>query len=331
MEYWWIHQSSRATNQIHWSTSPNGETQRKDVIPHYGSWNRRHYTRLPMAFHIWTKFLMERWSHWHNPITRHYQIAQLAHTHSTHYYLINSDRKDSNRRSKTKDCWYPHRRKSNWIYCNRFSNQSRTVHQKGQSTREIPTTPSHVQWRSSATLPSQKTMGSRHWSETEYPKYHWLQSVPFDTQEEDKALVAFLEEQGILYHQYPLTCHHSSLWKRKMANSDQSRITESWTNIPSKIVIPFHLSLTLSVRCKTHTSSPNSMYDGDIITSGLRQVMKRKWHLKPDMVFSNHGSCSLVWQIHPAPFRPWWIRYSKISNSGSSWRVLISSSTWTTS
>ena len=151
-----------------------GKHEEKNVIPYHWSRDRRCHIGLPLALHIWTEILLEGWSHWHNPITSHNQITQLAYAHLMPYYPIDTDRKNSNRRGKTEDLWHPHRRKSNWIHRNWLSNQSRAIHRKSQGTGKIPKTSPCIQWRSSTTLPSEEAMGSRYWSETRHSKHHWL-------------------------------------------------------------------------------------------------------------------------------------------------------------
>jgi len=117
------------------------------------------------------------------------------------------------------------------------------------------------------------------------------------TQEEDKALVAFLEEQLKKGYIVPSISPYASPFFFVKKKDSKLRLVQDYRKLNEYTIqnrIPFHLSLTLSVKCRMHTSSPSLMYDGDTITSKSKWVMKRKQHSRPDMVFLNHGLCSLA-------------------------------------
>jgi len=50
-------------------------------------------------------------------------------------------------------------------------------------------------------------------------------------------------------------------------------------------------------------SSPNWMYDGDIIMFESKREMNEKWHLRPIKGYMNQGSCSSDSPIHQALFK----------------------------
>ncbi len=154
------------------------------------------------------------------------------------------------------------------------------------------------------------------------------------TQEEDKVLVAFLEEQLKKGYIVPsISPYASPFFFVKKKDSKLQLVRDYWKlneyTIRNWYPLPFIPDLISQVQ-DAYIFTKFDVRWG-IITSGSKQEMKRKRHLRPNMVFLNQGSCSLVWLIHWVPSRPWWIKSSRISNSASLRREPVSLSTWTTS
>ena len=96
----------------------------------------------------------------------------------------------------------------------------------------------------------------------------------------------------------------SSLLKRKMGSSDQSRTIGTSTSGPFPINICFHSFPSSFIRSLGNGGLQSLRYDGDTITPASKKAMNGRPPSKPAMDFSNQPSCSLGLLIPPPPFKP---------------------------
>ncbi len=101
------------------------------------------------------------------------------------------------------------------------------------------------------------------------------------------------------------------LSRKRMANCNQSKITESSMRWWSKTGILYPSSLSLWTNYGVPSISPNWTYTGDIIMSVSNKMTNGRWLSEEIEGCSNPWSCFLDSWILPLPFNGWWMASSK--------------------
>ena len=101
----------------------------------------------------------------------------------------------------------------------------------------------------------------------------------------------------------------SSSSKRKMDDSNQSRITDDWTNGRYATDTPSLSSVNSSHVSKKHLYSPNLTYDGDTTMYASKKATNGRPHSSQIKACSNQKSCSLASPTPQPHSKPWWMPY----------------------